>query len=424
MKTNTKILKELIDYLNNNNNCCDSKITLKSIINDLQDLRHNTTLIDIEKPLIIEYTKKHLKPNDLKELYKKYNANFIYFVTVLKTIENKAFYYCYAYDGQKTKENRLFNFCYYSPHTEAQNRAAADTTIIITQHSQYYYELDKKRQNRKNYYNYFSNKYNNNIRYSFKKDFFNIYSEPEAQQRYKYIVKYYNKIELTSNILKSCEFRFNFNNTRFNPKLDYIEIDKSGYITTYKKEELKKDAKRLKEKRLDAAFKENKKYYYIKLLENDINNINDLIKKSLAAGSTSEPENYKTIHLLLDKTELLKDDIFKYIEKLKNDTFYKGVFNNSIIDFENTIINLHNKAIPENIIKNINDYINFKNLYNYIKTFYNSDFDFEKYLESIGYKYICLENCYKYKLHTYNNNYMYIGSYNIYIQNYFDFMQV
>lgn len=422
MKTNTLIVKTLVDYINSNNNSIDFKETTKSVIDSLQDTKYNNTLIDIEKPINIEYTTKKLKPNDLKELYKKYNSNLLYFITVIKGDDKKIRYYCYCYDGQKTRENKLFNFCYYSYTTEAQNRAAATTTIIITQHSQYYYKLDKKRQDRKNYYNYFSNRYNN-IRYAFKKDFFIKYSKPEEQQRYKYIVKNYDKITLASNILKSCEFKLNFNSTYFNPKLEYIEIDKSGYITTYKKEELKKEAKRLKEKRLDAAFKESKKDYYIKLLENDINNINVLIKKSFAAGATSESENFKTIHLLLDKTESIKSDIFYYIEKLKKDTFYKGYFNNSIIDFENTIIDLHNKAITKNIINNINDYINFSDLYKMIENEYNNNNDFENFLKNIGYKYICLENCYKYKLHTYNSNYMYIESYKIYMQNYFDFLE-
>ena len=423
MKVNTLIIKKFIDFINSNNNSTEYKPTIKNIIDSLQDSIYNTTLIDIEKPLIIEYTKKHLKPNDLKELYKTYNSNLLYFITCIKDIDNKFRYYQYVYDGQKTKEEKLFNFCYYTYTTEAKNRAAADTTIIITQHSKYYYELDKKRQNRKNYYNYFSNRYNN-IRYIFKKDFYNEYSIPEEKQRYKYVVAGYEKITLVSNILKSCEYHFNFNNTRFNPELEYIEIDKSGYITTYKKEELKKEAKRLKEKRLDTAFKENKKDYYIKLLENDINNINDLIRKSLAAGSTSGIENFKTIHILLDKTETIKKDIFNYIEKLHNNTFYKGYLNTSIIDFENTIINLHTKATTENIINSLNDYINFKNLYNYIKLNYDNNYDFENFLENLGYKYVCLENCYSYKLHTYNNNYMCIGSYKIYMLNYFDFMQV
>ena len=74
-------------------------------------------------------------------------------------------------------------------------------------------------------------------------------------------------------------------------------------------------------------------------------------------------------------------------------------------------------------IDNINDKINFTNLYELIKKDYQYNSDFENYLESIGYKYVCLENCYEYKLHTYNNNYMCVGSYKMYIQNYFDFMQ-
>lgn len=423
MKTNTSSIKKLVDYINSNNNSTKIKASIKSVIDSLQDKKYNNTLIDIEKPINIEFTKKNLKPSDLKELYKKYNSNLLYFITVKKDIKKEYCYYCYCFDGQKTKENKLFNFCYYSYDTEAKNRAAAITTIIITQHSKYYYELNQKRQNRQNYYNYFINRYNN-IRYIFKKDFFNIYSASEEQQRYKYIVKNYNKITLVSNILKSCEFKFNLNSTRFNPKHEYIEIDKSGYITTYKKEELKKEAQRLKEKRLNAAFKENKKEQYIKLLENDINNINDLIRKSLAAGATSKIENFKTIHLLLDKTESIKNDIFRYIEKLKNDIFYKGILNTSIIEFENDIINLHDKAITKNIINNINNYINFSNLYKMIEKEYNNNSEFENFLENIGYKYICLENCYKYNLHVCDSGYMHIGSYKIYIQNYFDFMEV
>lgn len=427
MKANTSILNNLLNYLNNNNNSYDiNKITLKSIINDLQDSKHNTTLIDIEKPINIEYINNHLKPKDLKDLYIKYNSNMLYYITVLK-VNEKMVYYCYSYDGQKTKENKIFRFCYYSYDSEAKNRAAAIQTIIITQHSKYYYEMDKKRKDRLNYYNYYNKYYSDDakIRYIFKKDFFNEYSIPEEQQRYKYVTAGYEKITLVSNILKSCEYHFNFNNTHFDPNRDYIEIDKSGYITTYRKNYLKKEARRLKEKRLDAAFKENKKDLYIKILEQDINNINNFIFDMFkAAAKTRKADDIKTISLTTEKLQKLKKDIFEYIEKLQKDCFYTCYYNNDIINFENKIIKLHNSSSIEAIKNKINDFINFSNLYNYIKTFFDYNSDFEKWLESLGYKYICLQNCYDAGKHQTLGNKMYIEKYSIYIQNYFDFMQV
>lgn len=204
----------------------------------------------------------------------------------------------------------------------------------------------------------------------------------------------------------------------------YTMPDKSGYFNP-NIEKLKKDAKRIKKEKTEAAFKNGKKENYILQLTIDYNNINDFIFKMFAAGAAAKKgENITTITLTIEKLQKIKKDILYYLNKLENDIFSSGYYNNDIIHFENNLIELHNKSNLESIKNKINEYINFSNLYNYTKTFFNSESDFEKWLENLGYKYVCLENCYNAGKHEIKENKMFIGSYNIYIQNYFDFMQV
>ena len=416
MKANTKVFNQLANFINNQINVYDEKITLQSVYSCLQDTKYEKTFLNVNEPINIIYTKKTLKPADIKNYYNSYNASVVYFITQTQYKGCRAIYYMYCFDGEKTKEKKLFSWCYWAYDSEAKNRANANNTIIILQDKKYYEMMEEKRTVRTGYYNYYYS--NNNVRYSFLKDFFNEYSEPEKQQRYKYIVKDYPKIELENNLYLSEKYKLKPRSSRLSYKSNYIVFDKSGYITTYKQNDLKERAIELKEKRLTEAFKSSKQEKYLVLLQDTKKKLEQAILKAYQKASSIGLNNVLLLNSLYnDRLKDITEKIDHYIYKLQ---FEK--YNNNIIEFESGLLKVINFNLLD-IIKEYNIYLNFQTIYNKIAEpiYYNGLDDLlKKYDYDVKYK--CLVNIYNQQKHTIKNNRLYFLNDSIDIKNYYSFI--
>lgn len=293
----------------------------------------------LESPIIIEYSKKHFKPLDFESYFtKENNINKIYFITAVKENENINFYsFVYSYKG--IKEARFLDFSYYCYKSNAELRKNAIYTILIYQNKKYIESMQQKKEKRA------ANKeINIKDRFIFVKDFYNDYGDDESiKQIYKYIQKDFINNCLCYNMLLSMKYNFNFSGrTAYWDGVKNFEIDKSGYILTYKRDDLKRRAAALKEKRARDNFEKYQHEFYLKALKDDKNSIEAQL---LTAYRKAAQDGLKAIQLLNELNEarvsgLLKD-LKYYISKLEKKDFSRGWFNSSVISFEKDIIELH-----------------------------------------------------------------------------------
>lgn len=389
MKTNTKKFLTLINKVKE----AGKETNLNNIVEGLKDV------FLIDDPINIDYTKKNLKPLDLKAVENE--TNILYFITALKQKDsNNNYYYnfyCYEYNDGKITEANIFNFTNYSYKTNAENRKNAVYTILIYQNSKYMQEANKKRENRK------QQKEEKDPRYILKKSNFNKYADPENQQRYKYIKagadpKKNNNIYVDNLTQKEI---YNFKKYNYNYYYNNsveIAMDKSGYILTEKRADLKQRALKLKEDRALESFNNYKKDFYIKALEEDRRVLEAQTLEAYKKASNTGLESIKNMNLLYN--ESIKDilnDLNRYINKLKNNEFSNGWCNPGVVKFENTLIDLHKdyyNYIYE-IAFNYNKFLNFDILCDEIEKAVGGFSSYESFLKENGIEWTAPANLYK-----------------------------
>lgn len=415
MNTNTKQFLTLVE-----------KATAAGKETSLKSITRNFIYegFSLENPIIIEYSKKHFKPLDFESYFtKENNINNLYFITAVKENENINFY-SFVYNCKGIKEAKFLNFCFYAYKSNAELRKNAIYTILIYQNKKYIESMQQKKEKRAS-----NKKINLKDRFLFVKDFYNNYGDDESKkQRYKYIQKDFIKNELCYNMLLSMKYNFNFSNgTAYWDGVKNFEIDKSGYILTYKRDDLKHRAAALKEERARDNFEKYQHEFYLKALKDDKNSIESQL---LTAYRKAAQDGLKAIQLLNGLYEARITGLLKrlkdYISKLEKKDFSLGWFNSSVISFEKNIIELHQ------------DYFNFINSeaasYN---IFINFDillkdteaqlgyYDFSKILENNGIKSTLSKyifNDYKEKIKI-ENGYIYFLGYKKKIENYFKFLE-
>ena len=103
MKTNTKSFLNFIERLESEKR----NYNINNLVKDFVSMGFS-----VENPINIDYTKKHLKPADLKSIFEKEKTSSIYFITAIKNdrknnnIDNEYYYYCFLFDGEKIKEKK------------------------------------------------------------------------------------------------------------------------------------------------------------------------------------------------------------------------------------------------------------------------------------------------------------------------------
>lgn len=415
MNTNTKQFLTLIEKVT----AAGKETSLNSIARDFI-----SEGFSLESPIIIEYSKKHFKPLDFESYFtKENNINKLYFITAVKEKENINFY-SFVYSCKGIKEAKFLNFVYYCYKSNAELRKNALYTILIYQNKKYIEFMQQKKEKRAE-----NNKINIKDRFLFVKDFYSEFGDDESKkQRYKYHQKdFYNNI-LFKNMLLSMKYNFNVSNgTAYRDGVKNFEIDKSGYILTYKRDDLKRRAAALKEERARDNFEKFHHEYYLKALKTDKNSIEAQL---LTAYRKAAQDGLKAIQLLNQLNEARVSELLKqlkyYISKLEKKDFSRGWFNSSVISFEKDIIELHQ------------DYYNFINseaaAYN---KFINFDIllkdteaqlgycDFSDLLKKNGIKSTLSKyifNDYKEKIKI-ENGYIYFLGYKKKIENYFKFLE-
>ena len=413
MNTNTKHFLKLIEKVTSTG----KETSLNSITRDF--IREGFSL---ENPIIIEYSKKHFKPLDFESYFtEENNINKLYFITAVKENENINFYsFVYSYKG--IKEAHFLDFSYYCYKSNAELRKAALYTILIYQNKKYIESMQQKKEKRAS-----NKKINLKDRFLFVKDFYNDYGDDESKkQRYKYIQKDFIKNKLCDNMLLSMKYNFNFSNNTWDGVKNF-EIDKSGYILTYKRDDLKRRADALKEKRARDNFEKYQHEFYLKALKDDKNSIEAQL---LTAYIKAAQDGLKAIQLLNelneDRISKLLEKLNNYISKLEKKDFSLGRFNSSIISFEKNIIELHQDYF--NFINSeaasYNNFINFEILLKDIEAQLGY-YDYKKLLENNGIVWIISKNIfndYKNKIKI-ENGYIYFLGYKKKIENYFKFLE-
>lgn len=415
MNTNTKQFLKLIEKVT----AAGKETNLNRIARDFV-----SEGFSLESPIIIEYSKKHFKPLDFESYFtKENNINKLYFITAVKEKENINFYsFVYSYKG--IKEANFLDFVYYCYKSNAELRKTALYTILIYQNKKYIESMQQKKEKRAE-----NNKINTNDRFLFVKDFYNDYGSDESQkQRYKYIQKDFINNELCYNMLLSMKYNFNFSGrTAYWDGEKNFEIDKSGYILTYKRDDLKRRAAALKEKRARDNFEKYQHEFYLKALKDDKNSIETQL---LIAYRKAAQDGLKAIQLLNKLYEARVSGLLKqlkdYILKLEKRDFSLGWFNNSIISFEKNIIELHQDYY--NFINNeaaaYNNFINFDILNKEIEAQLGY-WDYHKKIENEGIKWTLSKsifNDYKEKIKI-ENGYIYFLGYKKKIENCFKFLE-
>lgn len=419
MNTNTKQFLKLIEKVT----AAGKETNLNRIARDFV-----SEGFSLESPIIIEYSKKHFKPLDFESYFtKENNINKLYFITAVKEKENINFYsFVYIYKG--IKEAKFLDFVYYCYKSNAELRKNALYTILIYQNKKYIESMQQKKEKRAE-----NNKINIKDRFLFVKDFYNNYGDDESiKQRYKYYQKdFYNNI-LFKNMLLSMKYNFNVSNgTAYRDGVKNFEIDKSGYILTYRRDDLKRRAAALKEERARDNFEKFHHEYYLKALKADKNSIEAQL---LTAYRKAAQDGLKAIQLLNGLYEARVSGLLKqlkdYISKLEKKDFSRGWFNSSIISFEKNIIELHQDYY--NFINSeaaaYNKFINFDILLKDIEAQLGY-YDYTKLLENNGVKNTLSKyifNDYKEKIkieNGYKIGYIYFLGYKKKIENYFKFLE-
>lgn len=378
----------------------------------------------LENPIIIEYSKKHFKPLDFESYFtKENNINNLYFITAVKENENINFY-SFVYNCKGIKEAKFLNFCFYAYKSNAELRKTALYTILIYQNKKYIESMQQKKEKRAS-----NKKINFKDRFLFVKDFFNDYGDDESKkQRYKYIQKDFIKNKLCDNMLLSMKYNFNFSNgTSYWDGVKNFEIDKSGYILTYKRDDLKRRAAALKEKHARDNFEKYQHEFYLKALKDDKNSIEAQLLKAYRKAAQDGLKAIQSLNGLCEaRVSGLLKQLKDYISKLEKKDFSIGLFNNSIISFEKNIIELHQDYF--NFINSeaaaYNKFINFDILLKDIESQLGY-YDFSKLLENNGVKNTLSKyifNDYKEKIKI-ENGYIYFLGYKKKIENYFKFLE-
>ena len=218
-----------------------------------------------------------------------------------KNDENVMYYYLVDAEGIYGPFNHDLKFLKYTgfqmvywPHlTESQTRKQAAEIIVISQDQKYYNAIKLKREKRRS----LKNKAKESERLIIQKDFFNEYSEPKYQQRYKLINSYTQKTE------------------QFNLTLDrlYYIVDKSGYYKFYFEDTLKV---RLKKYKYENA---------LKRIEPKKDQLNNIIDEKMKEIENAFLQDIKTCvnmsEFILLKNMYTENYIFKgladYLDTLK-----------------------------------------------------------------------------------------------------------
>ena len=415
MNTNTKQFLTLIEKVT----AAGKETNLNRIARDFV-----SEGFSLENPIIIEYSKKHFKPLDFESYFtEENNINKLYFITAVKEKENINFY-SFVYNCKGIKEAKFLDFVYYCYKSNAELRKTALYTILIYQNKKYIESMQQKKEKRAA-----NKKINFKDRFLFVKDFYNNYGDDESiKQRYKYIQKDFIKNELCYNMLLSMKYNFNFfNNTAYWNGDKNFEIDKSGYILTYRRDDLKRRAAALKEKHARDNFEKYQREFYLKALKDDKNIIEAQL---LTAYRKAAQDGLKAIQLLNGLYEARITGLLKqlkdYISKLEKKDFSLGWYYSSIISFEKNIIELHQDYF--NFINSeaaaYNNFINFDILLKDTEAHLGYH-DFSKILENNGIKSTLSKyifNDYKNKIKI-ENGYIYFLGYEKKIENYFKFLE-
>ena len=320
MNTNTKQFLKLIE-----------KVTAAGKETNLNSIARGfiSEGFSLESPIIIEYSKKHFKPLDFESYFiKENNINKLYFITAVKENENIN-YYSFVYSCKSIKEAKFLDFCFYAYKSNAELRKNTIYTILIYQNKKYIESMQQKKENRA------ANKeINIKERFLFVKDFYNDYGNDESmKQRYKYIQKDFINNCLCYNMLLSMKYNFNFSNrTAYWNGVKNFEIDKSGYILTYKRDDLKRRAAALKEKRARDNFEKYQHEFYLKALKDDKSSIEAQL---LTAQKEYAPELKNDCLFISDKIighfvkfDIIKNySVFDRFDFSLNDTLYKKLYN-------------------------------------------------------------------------------------------------
>ena len=292
------------------------KRTRKGFLLNLSKIFNLNNKIDIT-----DITSENPKPAFFKKLYDDYN--FIYII-----VSNLGFIYSYQYDNKFNPIKADIYIDSYTNKSEPQMRREAKKIYLLKQEYKFIQKVNEKKHTR------FLNRNYNNIlkeRYYIKKDFFNDYSIPEEQQRYKLINARDNKKILESNLIRS--------------RID-VYIDKSGYekqffsnnleirLRQYKIEKSKKEFNNYKNFDNDFKYLNNE----IEKIKNDSLKINmlSILNNKILFGKYADYINYN--FETKEKIEKLKssyesfNDIKLYQDKIND-------IKKRFLDFENYILN-------------------------------------------------------------------------------------
>ena len=418
MKTNTKKFLKLIEKVNNYINDANEKADLKRFAKNLYQAG-----FAVGDPIEIKITNRHLKPLDLKAIENENNK--VFFITAVrksyKELE-KVFFYNYEYDGGRIAEKNDFKFTSYSYSTNAENRAKAIFTILIYQNYKYIAEQKKKHESRAEKNTALESDESRLIlsKEKINKNFY-CWRYDETKTIYRDTL---TKENIYNFVIRSGSF--------YSSRENKIEVDKSGYILTYKRNDLKQRAQQLKEKKARERFETSQRDYYIKEFSKAVKSIeNSTINAYKKAVATGNLQNIVLLNNLYnDKIKDHLKELKRFIIKLNKKEFSSGWMRSGVLEFEKDLKQLDskNKNYFKNILNEYNIYINFKNLYNFVEKTENEKgyncFDELLKQKNYNYKWSCCINCYNENKHIIENNKIYFCGYDAVIKNYFDFMEV
>lgn len=404
MKTNTKELIQLVTALNNND-VKNEHVTIEKLIRDLREFNFS-----IDDEIIINQTTKKMKPAYFKNLYSSLNNGF--YVVYCRKEKNYNINVIYYFNGVKFEKmyGSCFNWIYDS---EPQYRNKAEYTIIIYQDNKYYEKIAEKIKKR-------AALKTNDDRFILKKDrCIETCSDPELQQRYKYIHFGYDSkkydSELESNLYKSNIYKFKLYIGYGRNK--EIEIDKSGYILTYRREKLAEKVKEIKKNKAIQDFN-NLKLDYLNKLENSKNKIeNFILKISKKAIESNFFNNLNICNQFYDfYLKDIRKDIIYFIAKIESNNI-NNIFG-FVEDLNKLIIN---DDYISNKLKDFNIYLNFKKLFDGIEK--ELKYEFYSFLEKNNIKWISSKNVYGENKHKIEDEKIFFLGYSKPIENYFDFVE-
>lgn len=407
MKTNTQKLSQLVTTLNSNKNHSD--ITIERLIRDLREFNFS-----IDDEIVINQTTKKMKPSDFKSLYDSLNNGF-YVVYCCKenNFNTNVIYY---FNGIKFEKKRGSCFNWIND-SEPSYRNKAERVIILYQDDKYYNNIQEKIKKRIALKSI-------DDRFVFKKDcFIETCSEPELQQRYKYVrfgydPKKYNS-ELESNLYKSQIYKFKLYTMYSYRRSDEIEIDKSGYILTYRREKQSNKVEEIKKNKAIQEYTVLKLDYIKQLKESKIKIENFILKISKKAIESDSFNNLNICNQFFENSlKKIRNNIIKKLSKIENNNI------NNIFCFVEKINELIiNDDFIQSKLKEFNLYLNFKKLFDDIEKKFEYIYEFDNYLEENNIKWTCPENIYGLNKHKIENGVLHFLDHEKTIENYFSFLE-